>query len=196
MYAVVALFDEKSEAKIEQLSQKLASKRLPIHAQHVKGIRPHVTLATYHKLPLHRIPIYIQTFCQMTRPLPILFSALSSFPPGGTLFLAPTVTIELLNMHTSYHSVCRSFADIEHSLYNPQNWVPHCTLANNLTQRELKDAFAYCSEQFSPIEVTITSIGLVHTTFENGKCVRYQPVIELPLQADSYVYTEKVDART
>jgi 2'-5' RNA ligase len=183
MYAVVALFDDKSEKKIEAIWHDLAWRGFSTHIQQLKGIRPHMTLAHYHTLPLNRIPIYIQAFCQMTKPLSIVFSSLGSFPSSRTLFLSPTITTELLYMHTSYHTVCDSFKDINGSLYVPQRWVPHCTLANYLTLEELGEAFTYCATKFSPIEATITSIGIVRTTFEDGKCTRYQPVIELPLQS-------------
>jgi 2'-5' RNA ligase len=183
MYAVVALFDEQSEQAIKTFWHRLAWKGLLTQAQVRQTIRPYLTFATYDKLPLNRIPIYIQTFCQMTKPLSITFQALGSFPPESKLFLTPTVTKELLHMHTTYHAICDSFQNTAHSLYLPGQWIPHCTLATYLTIEELTAAFASCSQSFTPIETTIQSIGIVHIQEENNRYAEHQLVIDIPLQS-------------
>ena len=45
--------------------------------------------------------------------------------------------------------------------YLPGNWVPHCTVAIDLSATEVIEAVVYCREAFQPISGQFREIGLV-----------------------------------
>ena len=65
----------------------------------------------------------------------VTFPSVGIFPTNGTVFLAPTVTNELLKLHHSYHDYFKTFHN-PNSYYVPGKWVPHCTIANRLHTKQ------------------------------------------------------------
>ena len=51
----------------------------------------------------------------------VTFPSVGIFPTNGTVFLAPTVTNELLKLHHSYHDYFKTFHDNPNSYYVPEN---------------------------------------------------------------------------
>ena len=42
-------------------------------------------------------------------------------------------------------------------------WLPHITLGKKLSKEQMQEAFAVMQEQFVPMEVTVSEIGLAKT---------------------------------
>lgn len=64
----------------------------------------------------------------------------------------------------------------------PGSWNPHCTLAVNLSSVQLKEAFHYILDRFSPFQAGLQQIGLVQLTFnEEQLCIRSRTIFTLPL---------------
>ena len=47
--------------------------------------------------------------------------------------------------------------------YQPMQWLPHITLGKKLSKEQMQEAFAVMQEQFVPMEVTVSEIGLAKT---------------------------------
>ena len=63
-------------------------------------------------------------------PLPLEFSHVGIFPaPHPVIFLAPTVTQPLLDLHTRVNRLLDRIGDQPDPFYLPGQWDPHCTLA-------------------------------------------------------------------
>lgn len=88
---------------------------------------------------------------------------LGTFPGReGALFLAVQVTTELLAFHLEVHAALAG-QPVEHwPYYQPGNWVPHCTLAEGLSQAEAAKAFGLLVWH-EPIAATVRATGIKDT---------------------------------
>ncbi|MCV5434160.1 2'-5' RNA ligase family protein, partial [Escherichia coli] len=87
------------------------------------------TLADYNELNVHLYKEKLGEFVAMQENMELVtFPSVGVFPTNGTVFLAPTVTDELLKFHHSYHDYFNNFHDNPNSYYVPGKWVPHCTI--------------------------------------------------------------------
>lgn len=141
-YAIAALFDAQSEAGIRALRARLAESA---GADAFPQVRPHLTLAVIEELDAEALRPTLQAFCQSMPPLPLHLAAVGAFPTSeGVVYLAPVVTRPLLAAHAS---LCRVLTDAGYTpepYYRPQNWVPHCTVAANLTRAQVSEAVDLC----------------------------------------------------
>ena len=70
------------------------------------------------------------------------FQTVGTFINTQTLFYSPSVTEELLELHSDHHRNFASFIDDEELVYLPGKWVPHCTLANRLSEEKLQNSYS------------------------------------------------------
>ena len=161
MYWFTALFDEKTEQHIKTIWKELSEKSLSFYGEEVKDARPHLTLGSYKHLDSGAYIREIDLFYNDKSSIDITFNTIGSFLNYGTLFLSPTVTNELLEFHTNHHKSFRSFNESANSLYSPGNWIPHCTLANNLSPEKLSDVFHYCLKRSDIIHGRIREVALM-----------------------------------
>jgi len=172
MYAVIALFDATLEQKIKKMWEGLESNKISYYAQEVEDRVPHITIASYKEIPVKYFINEIEIFYKNKRQVQLDFQTIGSFVSTRTLFYSPTVTKGLIDFHSNHHQYFASYNKEEDSLYLPGKWVPHCTLANRLSQEKLQEAYSYCLEINEKIEGKINRIGLIK--IDGSKCA---PVI-------------------
>ena len=161
MYAVVAIFDTKTEQIIKNIWQELKKQSISCYAFEVEDRRPHITLASYNKMYINEFIREMGSFCHHQSAISINFKTIGSFLNSGTLFLSPTLTKDLFDLHLSHHKHFEKYNNNPHSLYLPNHWIPHCTIANRLPLDKLKEAFSYCSERISDINGKLVEIVLI-----------------------------------
>ncbi|MCL2531219.1 MAG: 2'-5' RNA ligase family protein [Oscillospiraceae bacterium] len=124
-HALILCFDETSEQRVQDYWQQLGSNFVP------RNMPPHVTIGGFSGIDLNQASETLQATAQEIAAFPMHFVSVGAFvAPAKVLYLAPTVTQELLALHAKLHerfSVCNS---AEFPYYHPGNWVPHCTVAN------------------------------------------------------------------
>ena len=157
--AILLYFDPLSEQRIRGLWQQLArdgvSNDLP-----ASGIRPHLTLAVFDKLDCLPCEKVLARFAQRTRHLDLSAAHFGVFyQPEVTLFLAPTPTGSLLDFHAALHRSLKTHAHNSWQVYQPDSWVPHCTLAMNLSREKITPALASCSSMALPVALHATQIA-------------------------------------
>jgi hypothetical protein len=84
---------------------------------------------------------------------------------------------ELFQLNKDYHQVFTPFSRNHQSHYLPNRWVPHCTIANHLTQNQLMEAFDFVSRTFSPIKAQVSEIILIKLVVTNGTIMGSEPVL-------------------
>ena len=143
-YAIAALLDAASESSLQDLRARLAEYA---GAEAVPAARPHLTLAIVNELDPETLRPALLAFCQSVPPLPLHLAAVGTFPTDeGVVFLVPVVTRPLLAVHAN---LCRLLDEAGFSTvpyYRPQNWVPHCTEAINLTPEQVCQAVKLCRQ--------------------------------------------------
>lgn len=171
MYGFIALFERKTEELIKDIWRDLRKQSISFYAEEIKDRRPHITIASYNQLERDKFIQSMDHFYAATPELEIVFNTLGTFLNSGTLFISPTMSAPLSNLHRNHHDHFKKYNDNPDSLYLPGNWIPHCTLANRLSHEKLSDAFAYCTQKISTIKAKITEVALIETILEDGRCV-------------------------
>lgn len=173
MYGLVALFDERTEKIIKEIWKELQEKSISFYANEVENRRPHITLASYKNLNRIEYLNQMEEFYEGKQAIDINFNSIGSFLNSGALFFSPIVTKELIELHTSHHKYFEKFNDDPNSLYLPNSWIPHCTLANRLSAEKLSEAFNYCSKRNNTITGKIKEVAIIDVSFKNKAPIIY-----------------------
>ncbi|HEK9100396.1 2'-5' RNA ligase family protein [Bacillus pfraonensis] len=176
MYAVIATFDEIFSKHVKEIREER------IDIGHNEDIEPHITLADYHTLDLKLYREELEKFTEHIGCFPVRFSSVGTFPTNGTIFLAPTVTGRLLELHQSFHNHFADFHDQPQSYYVPEKWVPHCTIANRLDKEQFIRVMEFVYKDFSAQKAVVESLKLIKVNYENGNPVSCNILAEYNLK--------------
>jgi 2'-5' RNA ligase len=159
--AVEVYFDPASEQQVRQLQARLTSQGIPPILEQL-GFRPHVSLAGFATTPPESIIPLVRAFAQSTQPFSITFSHVGVFPTAeGVVFLAPTLTHHLARLHHGFHQELAQAALVADRYYQPDRWVPHCTIATDLAPRQMATATQLLVQEFRPLQAQCTTIGVI-----------------------------------
>lgn len=126
----------------------------------MSGQPPHVSLGIFNIVDGSDPVRVMEGVLRATRPFSVTFEPLASFLPG-ILFAAPIVSDELIAMNRVIHMAANPFF-VPMRLYLFGTWVPHVTLASELTHEELVRAFDAVALDWRPFSARTASISLVH----------------------------------
>ena len=182
MYAIVAHFDSETESTIKEVWSDLSDHSISKYAEEIPDRRPHITLASYKNLDLDKfIPVFNDYYQSQSR-IPLTFNVLGTFFNSSTLFLTPTPSLKLLNFHSEHHHNFEMFNDNPNSLYLPDRWIPHCTIANRLSNIKLEEAFSFCSQSLHSIQAHIEEVAIITTSYDKDACISAPTVHALSLR--------------
>lgn len=173
MYALIALFDEKTEQAIKEIWKDLKENSISSYAYEVEDRRPHITLASYNDINMPEFVKQLDEFYNDKPTLDITLNSIGSFLNSGALFFSPTVTRPLIEFHSNHHKYFKQYNENPNSLYLPDSWIPHCTLANRLSPQKLSEAFNYCSIRYSTIYGKIKEVALIDASYKNKASLIY-----------------------
>jgi 2'-5' RNA ligase len=126
-----------------------------------KGRRPHITIADYDSLDIAEFRELFNKFYEDKSKIDLCLNIIGSFINTGTLFLSPTLTIELLDFHRDHHEIFKAFYKNENSLYLPGRWSPHCTIASRLSEEEMIQGFGYCKTNLDKVCGKLSEVALI-----------------------------------
>ncbi|MDQ0116778.1 2'-5' RNA ligase family protein [Paenibacillus harenae] len=170
MFAVVAHFDQRTESSISSLWKGLSDRSISNYAYEVIDRKPHITLADYSSIDDDFLSAFDYLYSTQAK-VPVIFNTLSTFIKTGTLLLTPTPSKELMDLHNKNHIGFSKYADPQ-SLYLPNKWTPHCTIANRLSPDKLTEAFNYCTEQLDVLNSEIVQISVIKIAYKANRAVR------------------------
>lgn len=160
-FAVHLFFDTNTEAVVKLAWKRLADTGIAPY-MHYSGNRPHLSLAIYENLDLTACEQELESFAAGRDPLPVIFQYVGIFPTTlATVFLGPTVTAGLLELHAQIHEVLRTVGSDPSPYYLPGKWIPHCTLALELEPRLIAQALDIGLQTSLPLSGQITEIGVI-----------------------------------
>ncbi len=171
-YAIILTFAQTEARQIWQLTADLAQKtgnNSVLSAQ----IQPHLTLAEFSTSALAEISKTIRLLAgQLLTPIPIKLASAGFFPDNmSVLYLAPIVDAELLNLHRLVNNALEPLCHEFSPLYREENWVPHCTLALDLSGTQFHMACQALAQAYRPLETRAMGLSLY-------KCCPYQEKAE------------------
>lgn len=180
MYAIIATFDCVSTNKVRELQNELTN---IIETNELAGVEPHITLADYKELDVNLYTKRLEEFVAFQENIAaVTFPSVGTFPTNGTIFLAPTITNELLRFHHSYHDYFKTFHDNLQSYYVPGKWVPHCTIANGLNSNQFLSVMEYIYEKFDVTLASIEKLKLIKVNYEDGFAISSSILAEYNLK--------------
>lgn len=160
-YAVELHFDDDSRAALVALSRQIQATCGGMDLV-ASGGAPHLSLALFAAPDLARLQPLVATFAQQYARFSLHFAAVSTFPgPQGVLYLAPVVTLQLLTLQRDFHAELAAAGLSSHALYQPERWVPHCTVGFHLPAATIGHAVALCRAASWPTTVAVSAIRLM-----------------------------------
>ena len=153
-------FDDQAEAAVRAMWDVPANAGLPslatrTHRRH----RPHISLSVTESLADSDLT-ELRSVLADQHPTLHLY-VLGTFPGDeGLLFLGVPVTTDLLTLHTRVHTALSGRSVGHWPYYLPDNWVPHCTLAQGLDRAGLAKPSSFC---MAPVVATVTAVGITDT---------------------------------
>jgi len=157
-YAVELALDPTSADAVRLCWRELEAAGITWMAR--SGARPHITLGIWDTLERDAAEFAVSKLGEETTPVRLTLASVGLFP-GVAVFLAPTVTRELLDLHAGFHRRFGGLGGAAWDHYRPGTWVPHCTLATDLEPERFGDALAIAARVPLPIECRLVEIGIV-----------------------------------
>ncbi len=160
-YAIQFCFTENDVRELCQIFESINS---PVTA---RGDRPHLTLALFNTSVPAEVCKTLDAISLFTSTFPMTFSAIGLFPTAeNVVYLSPTVTIELLELHRRLHNEIQSSASSSSLLYSPQHWVPHVAISIGIAdeKRRILDSLGSL-----PVWKTFTLVALEFIQISPGK---------------------------
>jgi 2'-5' RNA ligase len=156
-------FDGEADTAVRGLWQRLDQAGVPSPATRAHGHhRPHVTFAVCGTIPAASRRELARDLDRLALPNLWLYT-LGTFPTArNTLFLGAVADTELLAVHVAVHDALAGRVRDPSAAYLPGAWVPHCTLAEDLTPAQLAAGFAGLHPT-SPIRARISEVGIADT---------------------------------
>ncbi|HSK96297.1 MAG TPA: 2'-5' RNA ligase family protein [Euzebyales bacterium] len=173
--ALELFFDPATESAVRTIWANLEARGLRSLMRSRQGRhRPHVTLAVAERMTLAQADT-ATTPLRDANDLALRLGSVAVFPGRqGVLYLAVVPTLRLLRLHREVHARLMGAGVETDRHYLPDVWVPHCTLAEGLTQEQVTTAVG-AVKRLRPIPGEAFGVGLVDT--DTGAVT---PIAELP----------------
>lgn len=140
------------------------------------GSRPHISIGVYRDMDIDPVLGTLSGICKEFRRIPVRFSSVGIFTsPKPCIFLSPVVTEQLTKTHNSVWTLLGGQDCSGYDFYKKDQWVPHCAVGMSGDRETIKKCTALLTDDYTPINGYIDSIGLV----ELGKPVKLIDEYEL-----------------
>lgn len=120
--------------------------------------RPHLTLGLYPSLDHAAATKALDEVADWIDAPTLRFAGLGVFPATGTLWAAPVVTGDLLDLHAA---VPGAVPALPHEHDRVDAWVPHCSLATRLSGSAMVEALRLVSARWQPFTTLADRLELV-----------------------------------
>jgi 2'-5' RNA ligase len=161
-HAVELLFDPTTEAALKGLWARLETAGVPSLASRThRRHRPHISLSVAERIDAAQLKGARDLLA--TTHLDVTLYAPAVFPRPGVLYLSVVPTLALLRLHQEVHAALRDGMVAPRDGYSVGAWMPHCTLAQDLTRAQLVRGIDLLHDQ-PVIAAHISSAGLLDTT--------------------------------
>lgn len=108
------------------------------------GYQPHVTLAVFDHLETKRAAAALDDIFRTVAAFDVTLSRIATFGPGsGVVYAALSPSRKLADLHAA---VLAAIGETCRPHYQAGRWVPHCTLAMNLSDAGVQQAQALLAE--------------------------------------------------
>ena len=163
MYLISIYFDSITDQKIREIIGQIA-KNSQNKAMLDGNIPPHITISAFESRQ------ELQKEKQIISLLDAPFSKLESHPLSvgaffpHVIYLAPVLNSYLHNISLTVSQHLQTIENLSiRPYYQPFQWLPHTTVAKNLSAQEMLRAFETLQKSFGMFSGKVTKIGLSKT---------------------------------
>jgi len=158
-YAVTLRLDVDAAVRVRALWDALSAAGFANHAATL-GYEPHLTLAVLDDAAdAPRLAEIVSDISADWRAMRLALSAVAAFPAvPATLWLAPTVTAPLLDLQAA---LCAALP-ATHPYYRPGAWIPHVTLADDVTSGAVGTGIDLVAQRFHTFTAILDRVDLLH----------------------------------
>ena len=162
MYLISIYFDEKTDKQIRKLMAQIAEKTGNTFMQD-NHVPPHITVAAietkHEELAIEELEVCAKQFQQGK----LRFISVGAFFPQ-VIYMEPVLNEYLHELSCAVNRAVKDLPDtIVSSYYRPFSWLPHVTLAKQLSEEQMLTAFETLQKRFVSFEGTVTRIGIART---------------------------------
>lgn len=181
MYAVELYLSDSINDFIKRKWQELADTGISSYMNGIEGMNPHITLIPYEKIiDLDRyMEEFKSYFYKLRMDLSLKFDTVGIFPVTGSVFLQPKVTEELLKLHRDFLYRFEEFSEFANSLYLPESWNPHCSIAGRVSEDQMGKVIENINRGFTPLISKVSEVVLVKLTKRDGVCIKSEDLVRI-----------------
>jgi 2'-5' RNA ligase len=151
---VCAAFDPATDAAIERLRDRIAAAGHRVRRAH----RPHLTLSAARVDDIEPVVRLAESIAAAHPPISITMAGVRSFA-SGVLFVAPENSTALRELQCdAYETMSAHWPPAFGPQSEPQEWVPHCTLATRLAG-PVRSALQQLA--FEPFPATVEALAVI-----------------------------------
>src|SRR5262245_20063963 len=163
--AVSLWFDLELETRMRRLWSDLGA--AGINSSLFDGrYRPHITLGVWDIRTEADLERALISWLADKRKFSVDFRSIGIFPDGnGVVFLQPLVSSALLGFQREAYALGSRFGVPASTHCDPDRWVPHCTMAWQVTREEVLRAVDLLRLAL-PVEGTVAAVGMIDTPAE------------------------------
>jgi 2'-5' RNA ligase len=160
-HAVEVFFDSTTEAAIKAVWARLEAAGVPSLASRThRRHRPHISLSVAERIKTGQLQDARERLAATHLDVTLYSPAI--FPRRGVLYLSVVPTLALLRLHQDIHTALRDSVVAPWDLYSVGAWVPHCTLAQELTRAQIAQGIDLLHDQ-PTITAHASSAGILDT---------------------------------
>jgi len=173
-YSIEFGFDSLSSTQIVQLWKKVSRAGFFNPTYEANGT-PHISLAIYDHIKLDKYVNIIGVFSREIQNIKISFSDIEVFRgEESAVYLSLSPQSELFDLQKKLVDLLSEYSDQLSENYKLEKWIPHCSVAKELSNNSVGQVTSLCRSFNFPLEATINTISLVE--FRPRKVLHSMPL--------------------
>lgn len=162
MYLISIYFDKETEDRLNLTMQRVA-KATGNYFMLDHQVSPHITVASVETKREEELIARIESIAKDLVQGEIKFVSAGTFSTK-VMFVQPVLNEYLQQLSVTLTKELEQMDEtILSPYYKPFSWLPHCTIAKQLSKEEVQKALIKLSAQFVPFNACVTRIGVAKT---------------------------------
>ena len=158
MYLISVYFDKKTEDRIQSYINDVANLCGNVFMVN-NNVPPHMTISAFETREEERVVEMLDYAMSNIKKNKMEWVTVGAFPT--VIFIQPVLNEYLHNLSCMIYDRIVSIPNTKiNKFYKPFNWLPHATIAKQLSEEEMRKAFEVLQKSFGMFEGEIVRIEL------------------------------------
>ena len=158
MYLISVYFDKKTEHRIQSYINDVAKESGNVFMME-NNVPAHITISAFETLHEEKVLNSLNHVMEEFSRNKIEWVTVGTFPT--VIFIQPVLNEYLHNLSVALYEAINSIPDTKVSkYYKPFSWLPHATIAKQLSEEEMRKAFYVLQKSFGVFEGEVVRIEL------------------------------------